>query len=75
MITAKITKKGQVTVPKKIRDFLSSNIIEFEIIDDKVIIKPVKSVAGSLRKYAKKYVSFEKVRNETWNKVADEKAP
>jgi len=73
MITAKITKKGQVTVPKKIRDFLSSNIIEFEIIDDKVIIKPVKSVAGSLNKYARKYVSFEKVREETWNKVADEK--
>jgi AbrB family looped-hinge helix DNA binding protein len=73
MITAKITKKGQITIPKKIREFLNSNVIEFEIVEGKVIVKPVKSVAGSLSKYAKKHVSFEKIREETWGKVADEK--
>ena len=73
MISVKITKKGQITIPKKIREFLDSNVIEFEIIEGKVIVKPVRSVAGSLSKYARKYVSFKKVREETWNKVTDEK--
>lgn len=73
MISAKITKKGQVTIPKEIRKFLEGDVIEFEYVGDKVIIKPVKSVAGSLSGYAKKYVPLEKVREEVWNTVTDEK--
>ena len=46
---AKITKKGQVTIPLKVRKKLNSEIIEFSVIEDQVIIRPVKSVAGSLK--------------------------
>ena len=74
MISAKITKKGQVTIPKEIRKSLGSDVIEFEFIEDKIMIKPVRSVAGALSRFAKKYVPLEKLREDVWNKVADEKA-
>lgn len=48
----KISSKGQVTIPKEIRKYLDSRIIEFSIEEDKVILKGVKNVAGKLRQYA-----------------------
>jgi AbrB family looped-hinge helix DNA binding protein len=66
----KLTKKGQVTVPKKIREQLKSDAVEFEILDGNVIIKPVKSVAGALRKYAKALIPFEESREKAWEEVA-----
>lgn len=52
VITAKITSKGQVTIPKPIRDYLNAQIIEFEFENGKIIVRPVRKVAGSLKKYA-----------------------
>ena len=64
-ITAKITKKGQVTIPRKIREKLNSEVIEFEILENDVLIRPVKSVAGSLNSYAKKrMIPFKKEREK-----------
>jgi AbrB family looped-hinge helix DNA binding protein len=50
--TAKVTSKGQVTIPKEIRDRLDSEMIEFEIEGDRVIIRPVRRTAGVLKRYA-----------------------
>ncbi len=50
--TAKVTSKGQVTIPKEIRDRLDSEVIEFEIEGDRVIIRPVRKIAGVLKRYA-----------------------
>ena len=50
--TAKVTSKGQVTIPKEIRDYLDSQVVEFEIENDKVIIQAVRRVAGKLKRYA-----------------------
>ena len=50
--TAKVTSKGQVTIPKEIRDYLDSQVVEFEIEKDKVIIQAVRRVAGELKRYA-----------------------
>ena len=58
MITAKITSKGQVTIPKDIRDVLKSSIVKFNIKDGKVEIEPVKEIAGSLKKYTKNVNGF-----------------
>jgi len=47
MFTSTITQKGQVTIPKKLRDSLHLNINDKVIFvqrDDSLIIKPVKSV-------------------------------
>lgn len=73
-ITAKITEKGQVTIPRKIREKLNSEVVEFEIVDDTVLIKPVRSVAGSLRAHSHKGPrSFEGAREEAWGKMVKEK--
>lgn len=50
--TAKVTSKGQVTIPKEIRNYLDSKVVEFKIENDKVIIQAVKKVAGKLKRYA-----------------------
>lgn len=69
-----VTSKGQVTLPKPVRDFLRSKTVEFEISGDKVVMRPVRSVGGSLNRYAKEYKPLEEVRNKVWEEVAHEKA-
>lgn len=75
VVTAKITSKGQVTIPKKIRDLLHSNVIAFRVVKGEVRITPVESVGGALKKYAKKHKkSFKQIRNRVWTEVAGDKA-
>jgi len=71
--TAKISSKGQITLPKTVRDFLHTDILRVVIEDDEVRIQPVRNVAGSLKRYAKKAVSMEQAREEAWDQVAHEK--
>jgi AbrB family looped-hinge helix DNA binding protein len=72
--TAKITSKGQVTIPHKIREKLGSEVIEFDIVQNDIVIRPVESVAGSLSSYAKKRgVSFKEAREKAWNESVREK--
>ena len=72
--TAKITSKGQITIPKKIRSLFPTSIIEFSTTEDnKVIISPVNPVGGSLNKYANKYIPLSKVRESTQKVLADDK--
>ena len=72
-VVRKLTKKGQVTVPKKIREQLKSDTVLFEVLDGIVIIRPVKSVAGALQKYAKAHMAFEETREKAWQEVAHER--
>jgi len=72
--TTKITSKGQITLPKEVRDFLHTDIITFEIVDNKVVIRPINKVGGSLKDY-KIDISFEKARNMAWNEVASDYQP
>jgi len=70
---AKITKKGQVTIPSKIRNKLNSEIVEFTILEDQIILRPVKSVAGALSAYVKKdSVPFQEAREKSWTKAVEE---
>jgi len=71
--TVKITRKGQVTIPKRIRDFLKSDVVEFDVIDNRVVVVPVESAAGSLSKYAKGYTPLESVRDTAWKEAMDVK--
>lgn len=73
-ITAKITQKGQVTIPRKIRDKLGSEVVEFDIVKGQIIIRPIISIAGSLRDYAEKEsMPFKKAREKAWDEIAREK--
>ena len=71
---ATVTSKGQVTLPRMVRKILGSRIIEFAIQGDQVLVKPVRSVAGSLASYTRKHGSLGEVREAVWREVAGEKA-
>ena len=76
---SKVTIKGQVTIPKAIREKLkidSEGGVLFLVEDDEVKLKgipggEIDKLAGSLKKYAKTYVPLEKVRTRIEGKIAD----
>ncbi len=70
--TAKITSKGQVTIPKAIRETLKGDVVEFQVIKGQVILKGVTSVGGALRAYSKEPAAFSEIREKVWGKVVDE---
>lgn len=73
-MTAKITSKGQVTIPRKIRDELKSDTVEFEVVEGGVLIRPVSSVGGSLSSYAEGDGSLGEIREKVWEEVAHARA-
>ena len=72
-VTATITSKGQLTLPKAVRKILGTNTVEIEVIDDEVRLKPVRSVAGVLGKYAGKKAPLREIREKVWEEVAHAK--
>ena len=72
--SAIITSKGQVTLPRVIRNMLDSRVVIFEPTAEGILIKPVKSVAGSLSAFAHAVPEeISVVRDAVWGEVADEK--
>ena len=69
---AKITSKGQVTIPKKMRDMLGSDIVRFRVENERIILEPVRDLGGIFKKYARGDIPFEREREIAWEKVADE---
>jgi len=71
-VTAKITAKGQITLPRQVRKILASNTVEVEVEENgRVVLIPVRSVAGSLAGYAVEGKSLAEIRNMVWQEVAD----
>ncbi|NPB08713.1 MAG: AbrB/MazE/SpoVT family DNA-binding domain-containing protein, partial [Thermodesulfobacteria bacterium] len=50
MFTAKITSKGQVTIPASLRKRLGSDLVEIEMVGDKIIMRPIRKPGGALKK-------------------------
>jgi AbrB family looped-hinge helix DNA binding protein len=76
MATVRITSKGQVTIPKKIRDLLKTSVVSFSVQGGNVVVKPVRDAAGALRKYAgnnKSGADFKKLKEKAWEAAAHEK--
>ena len=72
----KITRKGQVTIPREIREILKANAVYFEVKGDMVMVKPVRDAAGSLREYAgnvKPGVSMKQTKDRAWEVAVREK--
>jgi hypothetical protein len=44
------------------------------LVNGNVVIRPVSSVGGSLKSYAKDQMPLKEVRHRVWKKVADAKA-
>ena len=72
----KITRKGQVTIPKEIRKKLNANSVYFEVQNETVIVKPVRDAAGSLSEYAgnvKPGVTMRQMKDRAWEVAVREK--
>ena len=72
----KLTQKGQVTIPKEIREKLKSNTVYFEVEDDTVMVKPVRDAARSLNEYAgnvKPGASMKQMKDKAWEVAVSEK--
>jgi AbrB family looped-hinge helix DNA binding protein len=72
----KITKKGQVTIPKEIREKLKSSTIYFDVVDDTITVKAVRDAAGSLHQYAKNVkpgTPIKQMKERAWEVAAYEK--
>lgn len=69
-VTATITSKGQLTLPRDVRKALGSNTVEIEVEGEKVVLRPVRSVAGALSKYAGKAAPLNEIREKVWEEVA-----
>jgi len=72
----KITRKGQVTIPKEIREKLKSDTVYFEVEDDTVMVKPVRDAAGSLSEFARNVkpgVTMKQMRDKAWEMAVREK--
>ncbi len=70
-VLVKITSKGQVTIPKRIRNMLGTDLVKFRVEGGKIILEPVRDVGGIFKDYAKKTISHEEEREIAWQKVAD----
>ncbi|MEK7850874.1 MAG: AbrB/MazE/SpoVT family DNA-binding domain-containing protein [Deltaproteobacteria bacterium] len=72
----KITQKGQVTIPREIRDILKTNTVFFEVVDNTVVVKAVRDAAGSLSEYAKNVkpgAPMKKMKEGAWEEAVREK--
>ena len=72
----KITRKGQVTIPKEIRAKLNASAVYFEVNNNVVTIKPVRDVAGSLSEYARNVkpgTSMKQMKDKAWEEAVHEK--
>ncbi len=70
-VTATITLKGQITLPKEVRKALGSNTVEIKVEGETVVLMPIRSVAGALGNYAGEKAPFDEVREKVWEEVAD----
>ena len=69
-LTATITSKGQLTLPRDVRKALGSNTVELKVDGETVVLTPIRSIAGALGKYAGGKAPFGKVREKVWKEVA-----
>jgi len=73
--TAKVTSKGQITIPKEVRELLgiqTGTVILFEQEEERVVIHPAKTIRdykGYLKGKAKG-VDFDTIRSSTKEAVA-----
>ena len=69
-ITATITSKGQLTLPRDVRRVLNTTTVVIEVEGEKVVLRPARSVAGALAKYAGPHTPLGDVREKVWGGVA-----
>ena len=74
--TATITDRGQVTLPKAVREALGYvKAVEFEVTGTIITLHAIPDMGGCLSKYARQPAeSLGEVREKVWSEVAHGKA-
>jgi len=67
--TLSISRKGQIVLPKKVRDMLKTNLVSLEVNEhNQLLISPIHDLGGSLSTYQKPTpLTFEAIRTQAWN--------
>ena len=76
VMKAKISKRGQITIPKEIRKELNSDYVEFIKEGNRIFIRRIPSVeemAGSLNKYARNKLKTGLTEEDAWSEHVKEK--
>ena len=70
--TASVTGRGQVTLPKAVREVLGNiKAVEFEVADNIIILHAIPDMSGCLAKYAKHPDEpLNDIRKKVWSEVA-----
>ena len=71
--TVKISPKGQITLPKQVREILASDLVTIVAKEGSVTIEPVRDVGGSLSRYASRFIPLKEAREKAWPGVVHEK--
>ncbi len=69
--TVIMSRKGQITIPKAMRNNLSSSIMEISVTNQGILLHSIEDVGGCLGGQVAK-VSYEEARKSAWAKVAHE---
>ena len=71
--TAKISSKGQLTLPVAMRRQLASNRVRLQMKDGTITVTAEVDLGGSLAKYARCKPDLWRETDEAWTKHIDEK--
>ena len=73
--TLPIGPRGQITLPKKLRDLFKTNAVIIEVVDEQhAVISPVPDVGGAISEFKKDIgLSFEEIRNNAWHDAINKK--
>lgn len=73
--TVKVSSKGQITLPRDVREALGTDLVRIVSEEGTVRIEPITDVAGSLAHYAKgrKRIPYPVARDKAWEAVVREK--
>lgn len=67
----KVSSRGQVTLPREVRDVLGSDVVTYDIRNGQVLLLPAKDVGGSLKEYARKLpMPFRRAREKAWKAIS-----
>ena len=76
-VTATVTRRGQVTLPRAVREAIGDcKSVEFSVDGNVITLQAVPDMAGSLAMYAKNksQLPLSEIRKQVWSRVAHDKA-
>lgn len=71
--TVKVSSKGQITLPRKVREALGTEYVRIVLVDSHVHIEPVREPAGMLSHHARRRIDPAKARDIAWSEAMIEK--